>query len=79
MDAETLAHVFEPFFTTKEGGHGAGLGLAVSQGIVERHRGRIEVASDPLHGTVFKVALPVSGGVAGESTRTELAGAMPGR
>jgi two-component system NtrC family sensor kinase len=79
IPADVLPHVFEPFFTTKEGGHGAGLGLAVSQGIVERHRGRIEVASDPLHGTVFKVALPVSGGVAGESTRTELAGAMPGR
>ena len=42
---DILPHIFEPFLTTKESGRGVGLGLAISRGIVERHNGRIEVAS----------------------------------
>jgi signal transduction histidine kinase len=56
---EILPNLFEPFFTTKEGGHGVGLGLAISKGIVERHRGRIDVESKPGEGTKFTVSLPV--------------------
>ena len=41
---DILPQIFEPFLTTKESGHGVGLGLAISRGIVERHNGRIEVA-----------------------------------
>jgi len=54
-----LPNLFEPFFTTKEKGHGVGLGLAISKGIVERHRGRIDVDSKPGQGTRFTISLPV--------------------
>jgi two-component system NtrC family sensor kinase len=56
-----LPNLFEPFFTTKEKGHGVGLGLAISKGIVERHRGRIDVDSKPGQGTRFTITLPVDG------------------
>jgi two-component system NtrC family sensor kinase len=55
---EILPQIFEPFLTTKEGGHGVGLGLAISHSIVERHKGRIEVQSQTGKGTVFTVTLP---------------------
>src|SRR5271166_5976576 len=53
ISPEILAHIFEPFLTTKETGRGVGLGLAVSQGIIERHKGRIEVRSEFGKGTTF--------------------------
>ncbi|MBU6259444.1 MAG: PAS domain-containing protein [Burkholderiales bacterium] len=43
--SEHLGRVFDPFFTTKPVGKGTGLGLSISYGIVERHGGRISVAS----------------------------------
>jgi two-component system NtrC family sensor kinase len=59
ISPELLPQLFEPFFTTKEGGHSVGLGLAISHSIIERHQGRIEVASEPNRGTVFTITLPV--------------------
>jgi two-component system NtrC family sensor kinase len=56
---DVLPHIFEPFLTTKETGHGVGLGLAISQGIMERHQGRIEVESELGQGTTFTLTLPV--------------------
>ncbi|MBS1853206.1 MAG: HAMP domain-containing protein [Acidobacteria bacterium] len=55
---EILPHIFEPFLTTKEHDHGVGLGLAITRGIIERHKGRIEVQSEVGKGTTFTIVLP---------------------
>jgi signal transduction histidine kinase len=60
MNQNVQAHLFEPFFTTKGEG-GTGLGLAIVYGIVQRHWGRIEVASAPGQGSTFTVHLPLQG------------------
>jgi two-component system, NtrC family, sensor kinase len=60
MAPETLAKLFTPFFTTKPRGQGTGLGLSVSQSIIARHQGRLEVESAPGQGTTFRIHLPVT-------------------
>jgi len=60
ISAENLPRIFDPFFTTKGVGKGTGLGLSVSRGIIERHKGKIEVESVADRGTVFKVSLPIA-------------------
>jgi len=53
-----LTKIFEPFYTTKTQGRGTGLGLSICYGIVEDHRGRLEVESQPGLGATFRVFLP---------------------
>ena len=55
---EALSRVFEPFYSSKEETTGAGLGLAVVYGIIQRHQGHIEVESTVGVGTMFRINLP---------------------
>jgi PAS domain S-box-containing protein len=59
MDEVTKARIFEPFFTTKGQGQGTGLGLAVVYGIVNSHKGYLEVESAQGSGTTFHLYFPV--------------------
>ncbi len=56
---ENLSKLFTPFFTTKEKGKGVGLGLSVVHGIIGKHKGKIEVESEPDIGTTFTIYLEV--------------------
>jgi two-component system NtrC family sensor kinase len=60
IEPRAMARLFEPFFTTKPPGQGTGLGLSVSQSIVEQHDGSIRAASrrDGAPGARFVVTLP---------------------
>jgi two-component system NtrC family sensor kinase len=57
---EDIERIFDPFFTKKARGEGTGLGLAVSYGIVQKHRGNITVTSQLGEGSIFEVNLPIA-------------------
>ena len=61
MDAETQAHIFDPLYTTKAHGQGTGLGLVVTQQVMEEHGGQIIVRSAPGQGSTFRLNFPVAG------------------
>jgi len=60
IEKENLDKIFDPFFTTKDTGHGVGLGLAISFGIIKEHNGTMSVESEVGKGTTFIVRLPVT-------------------
>lgn len=59
ISPQIRAHIFEPFFTTKAVGQGTGLGLDTVQRIVKKHRGSIQINSEP-GDTRFQVWLPLA-------------------
>jgi two-component system sporulation sensor kinase A len=58
LSPQELEQIFQPFYSTKEGAKGLGLGLPICQKIVERHGGRLMVASRPPKGTKVSIFLP---------------------
>jgi PAS domain S-box-containing protein len=68
ISREDVEKIFEPFYSRKKGG--TGLGLFVSQSIVQHHHGRISVSSTPGVGTSFRVYLPIARSRKGGSSET---------
>ncbi len=60
INREVAKKAFEPFFTTKTVGEGTGLGLSICHGIVQNHKGRIEITGRELEGATLTVYLPVA-------------------
>ena len=58
MSAETLAQARDPFFTTKDVGKGTGLGLPIVDSIIKDHGGRMDIQSEPGHGTLVILRIP---------------------
>lgn len=59
MEEKVLKRIFEPFFTTKDISKGAGLGLSVVFGIIQNHKGFIDVKSKLGEGSTFIISLPL--------------------
>ena len=57
---EVLEHMWEPFYTTKPTGKGTGLGLSTVRGIVENHKGFVDLKTKAGRGTTFRVYLPAN-------------------
>ena len=55
---EDMDNIFKPFFSTKPPEEGTGLGLGISQAIIQRHQGTMQVQSAPGRGTTFNIFLP---------------------
>ena len=60
ISEDILPKVFDPFFTTKGEGRGTGLGLWITQGVVERHGGTIQLSSQKGKGTTVEIQIPLS-------------------
>lgn len=74
ISPENMRKLFTPFFSTKKEVKGVGLGLAVSYGIIQRHRGKIGVQSIEGKGSTFTVYLPVYQGEGGNNDAKETEG-----
>ena len=60
MSPDVLQNIFEPFFTKNRTGKGTGLGLFISQQIIDQHGGHVEARSaGPNQGSTFTVRVPL--------------------
>jgi PAS domain S-box-containing protein len=75
--AEHLPHIFEPFYTTKDKARSTGLGLATVFGIIEQHRGWVEVRTKVGEGTQFDVYVPQCAGEIATAPATSAAAPLP--
>lgn len=55
---DKINHIFEPFYSGKKEGYGVGLGLSVAYGIIQSHKGQLDVSSVEGQGTTFIVRIP---------------------
>ncbi len=78
IEPTVLPHLFDPFFTTKEPGKGTGLGLSTVYGIVQQHRGWIEVANEPDRGATFSYYIPASDIQPGQTSEPQAKTEIPG-
>lgn len=60
ISEEVKPRIFDPFFTTKEVGEGTGLGLSIVLGIINDHKGKIDVNTVMDEGTEFLITLPMN-------------------
>lgn len=60
IDKDSLEHIFQPFYRSNKNAPGTGLGLSISNEIMQQHRGKITVMSEPGQGSTFSMYLPLS-------------------
>lgn len=78
MTEEVQRRCLEPFFTTKSE-TGAGMGLSVAYGIIQRHEGDLDILTELGRGTTVSVRLPVAGVALSSGRTAHDAGAKPDR